>query len=94
MNVYKPERIGGTKDGMGDRRKEKGLTIIRSSSFAPGDLGPLRSSCSLLLNLPAFGLDELTPLFDAYHQLQYSICSLMVQFLVSNRRQQKHRGRR
>jgi hypothetical protein len=44
----------------------RGHTIIRSSSFAPGDLGPRRSSCSLLLNFPAFGLLELTPFFDAY----------------------------
>jgi len=45
----------------------RGHTIIRSSSFAPGDLGPRRSSSSLLLNFPAFGLLELTPFFDAYN---------------------------
>jgi hypothetical protein len=41
--------------------EEDRLTIILFSSFCSGDLGALRSSWSLLLNLPAFGLDAFTP---------------------------------
>jgi hypothetical protein len=69
-------RLRGTAGGEGGR------TIIRSSSFAPGDLGPRRSSCSLLLNFPAFGLLELTPFFDAYNISTLSSFPILLVLLV------------